>query len=71
MYSNSNDVLKILHHFMGFLFADDFEGILEVALEDLQHGISLANSDVNPINDWLVSRGLQLNAKKSEVMVIG
>jgi len=65
------NVLKILHHLMGSLFADDLQGILEIALEDLQHGISLANSDVNRINDWLVSRGLQLSAIKSEVMIIG
>jgi hypothetical protein len=36
---------------MGFLFADDLQWLLEIALEDLQHGISFANSDVNRINN--------------------
>lgn len=40
-----NDVLKVLQHLIGFLLADDLQGMLEVTLEDLKRDISLANSD--------------------------
>lgn len=66
-----NGILKVLEHLMGSLFADDLQGILAVSLRELERGISLVSSDAERINKFLVSRGLQMNYKKSDVMIIG
>lgn len=66
-----NDILNTTEHLNGFLFADDYQAIIEVDLKNINDGINLVNSDLMRINNWLITRGLKLNTSKSKVMIIG
>lgn len=55
----------------GHLFADDCQALLEINHDKINDGIALVNSDLAKLNDFISRRGMNLNKKKSQVMMIG
>lgn len=66
-----NDIISVCEHINGFLFADDFQAILEADNSNLDYFINLVNSDLQRINTFVSNRGLKLNISKSKGMIIG
>jgi hypothetical protein len=66
-----NDTLKVFDHMTGHLFADDCQALLEVEHGKINDGIALVNSDLAKLKDFISRRGMKLNEKKSNVMIIG
>lgn len=66
-----NDILNVPQDLSSYLFADDFQGFLEIDCGDINAGIRRINADLERINNWIERHGLKLNISKSRVMFIG
>ena len=64
-----NDLPECLNHTTPRLFADDTN--LTVAGDSIQEIESNMNSDLAPVNQWLLANKLSLNVVKTEFILIG
>ena len=51
--------------------ADDSQIYHHCLSSDILHGIELIQRDAQAVADWAIDNGLDLNLKKSKVMILG
>lgn len=66
-----NDLPKSLKYMFSHLYADDAQLYKFFSSEDVNSAINQVNADLQAVCKWASDNGLELNADKSQAMVIG
>jgi len=59
--------LHVSHH----LFADDMQAYIDVSVADVDQARTVLHDCINHVSGWCMSRRLQLNAGKTELIWFG
>lgn len=66
-----NNVVNHLKHCKFHLYADDQSVYLHTELGKLHEAVERVNADIEIINQWMTSHGLELNPNKTQTIIIG
>ena len=66
-----NDLPKILTGASYMLYADNAQIYLHFSINELYAGLELVQQNAQATADWVVENGLELNTKKTQVMIEG
>ena len=66
-----NDLPDVLLHSNHMIYADDTQIYYHCFPSEILHGISVIQRDAQAVADWAEQNGLELNLKKSKVMLLG
>ena len=66
-----NTILSLFIFCKVLLFVDDVQSFLHVSVNEINDAIQKSNADSAALHHWLVTHGLQLNAAKTQAVIIG
>jgi len=70
-YTKDATLILTKHDLAHHLFADDTQGMLHCRLADVPQLMSNLSDCFDDVSDWCASRRLQLNGKKTELLLFG
>lgn len=65
-----NEIVDVIKSCLMHLYADDLMIYKECVLEELDDAINAVNDDINGINEWVLSHGMNLNPTKTQAILI-